>query len=214
MSLIVISAFSCSSRRASQERNHSPLPVWSQHFNGHKGSKQNASHVCVLLNRILFSSWFLPQRLRVRTTHLRKGIGENKSSGSTTLLVQGAIDETCRLWRASLGKNLECLLSHEVAHLLGLCLVFLGDVVPAGIGCVVLAVGGQATWDAHAGAIELPHNPLLLLSWGSYWRGKDEVSSPPKWNWLRCKSKAGITWGKSVFRKFSVKLLKSGSSGP
>ena len=74
-----------------------------------------------------------------------KRLCENKSSGSATLLVQGAIDETCRLRRASLGKNLECLLSHEVAHLLGLCLVFLRDVVPAGIGGVVLAVGGQAT---------------------------------------------------------------------
>ena len=143
----------------------------------------------VLMNHEFPELFFLPQRLWDAVSQLNsftKKSCENKSSCSATLLVQGAIDETCRLRRASLGKNLECLLSHEVAHLLGLCLVFLGDVVPAGIGGVVLAVGGQATWDAHAGAIELPHNPLLLLSWGSYWRGKDEVSSPPKWNWLRC----------------------------
>ena len=57
-----------------------------------------------------------------------KRLCENKGSCSATLLVQGAIDETCRLRRASLGKNLECLRSHEVAHLLGLCLVFLGEV--------------------------------------------------------------------------------------
>ena len=86
----------------------------------------------------------------------------------------------------SLGKDCECLLSHQVAHLLGLGLVLLWDVIEAGIGCVILAVSGQATRDAHAGAIELPHNPLLLLSCGSRWRGIDEVSSPPKWNWLLC----------------------------
>ena len=33
-------------------------------------------------------------------------------------------------------------------------------------------------------------------------------------NGSSAKSKEGITWGESFFKKFSVKLAKSGSSGP
>ena len=108
----------------------------------------------------------------------------------------------------SLGKDCECLLSHQVAHLLGLGLVLLWDVIKGGIGCVILAVSGQATRDAHAGAIELPHNPLLLLSWGSYWRGKDEVSSPPKWNWLLCQIQGRHHMGQVCLQEVFGQILE------
>ena len=98
-------------------------------------------HICHL-HLLAAKPFFRAQSDRLE--RVKVAICEMKKN-STTLLVHGAIDETCWLRRASLGKNLECLLSHEVAHLLGLCLVFLRDVVPAGVGGVVLAVGGQAT---------------------------------------------------------------------
>lgn len=68
----------------------------------------------------------------------------------------------------SLLQDCKCLLAHEIAHLLGLCLVLRRDVVIAGVGRVVLAVCGQATRDADAGAVELAHNPLLVFRLGSW----------------------------------------------
>ena len=41
----------------------------------------------------------------------------------------------------------------------GLRLVLLRDVIPAGIGRVILAVGRQASADAHATAVEFAHDP-------------------------------------------------------
>ena len=44
-----------------------------------------------------------------------------------------------------------------------LSLVLLWDVVPAGVGRVILAVGRQASTDPHAAAVELSNNPRV--SW-------------------------------------------------
>ena len=52
----------------------------------------------------------------------------------------------------------------------------------------------------------------LVLSFCSRWRGIDVVHQSGIGS--AAKSRAGITWGKSFCKKFSVKLLKSGSSGP
>mmetsp|Transcript_41752 Transcript_41752/g.85089 ORF Transcript_41752/g.85089 Transcript_41752/m.85089 type:complete len:249 (-) Transcript_41752:5-751(-) len=88
-----------------------------------------------------------------------------------------------------LGQNAQGLLPHKISISLGLCLVFLSDVIPAGSGGVVLAVGSQAAADPNAGAVELTNDPLLILRFSSRWRRIDEVSGPPQRQRLICQLK-------------------------
>ena len=155
-----------------------------------------------------FCASYLANAGNISQTGLWKHACWMKQKGIKSLLsaVLAVLERSCTT--VSLGKDCECLLSHQVAHLLGLGLVLLWDVIKGGIGCVILAVSGQATRDAHAGAIELPHNPLLLLSWGSYWRGKDEVSSPPKWNWLLCQVQGRHHMGQVCLQEVFGQILE------
>jgi len=60
-------------------------------------------------------------------------------------------------------KNLEADRAHDLA--IGHCrfLVLLGNVIPASVGRVLLAVRRQAFRDADAGAVKFADDPLLLL---------------------------------------------------
>merc|ERR1712087_283083 len=77
--------------------------------------------------------------------------------------------------RGGLSQDAERLLAHERADALDLDKVFLGDVCVAGVRRVILAVGGEALGDAHARAVELADDPLLVLGGGALGRGVDEV---------------------------------------
>mmetsp|Transcript_59265 Transcript_59265/g.183716 ORF Transcript_59265/g.183716 Transcript_59265/m.183716 type:complete len:558 (-) Transcript_59265:419-2092(-) len=72
------------------------------------------------------------------------------------------------------------LLTHDRAVFHSFREVLRGNVSVTGVGGVVLAVGGEALGDAHAGAVELAHDPLLLLCGRAYGRCEDEVRGPPE----------------------------------
>jgi len=105
----------------------------------------------------------------------------------------------------------EALLTHEVAHPLGLEKVLLGDVVVAGLWCVLLAVSWETFGNAHARAVELAHNPLLVLRRCARRGGVDEVSCPPKRNGFGLQSQVGHhlreVQGKVVLRERGKFLL-------
>merc|ERR1719197_85761 len=84
------------------------------------------------------------------------------------------------LWSCLLGQDVKGGLAHLVADKRDLRLVRRRDVVPARVGGVVLAVGGQALGDADARAVELADDPLLVLGVGADRRGVDEVAGPPQ----------------------------------
>mmetsp|Transcript_102000 Transcript_102000/g.266219 ORF Transcript_102000/g.266219 Transcript_102000/m.266219 type:complete len:380 (+) Transcript_102000:137-1276(+) len=91
--------------------------------------------------------------------------------------------------RLRTGQDALGLLSHDVAIDHRLVHVLLGDVLHGGLRGVLLAVRRQALRDAHARAIELANDPLLVLR-GCARRGRvDEVRSPPQRNRLFAKTK-------------------------
>mmetsp|Transcript_84386 Transcript_84386/g.217327 ORF Transcript_84386/g.217327 Transcript_84386/m.217327 type:complete len:295 (-) Transcript_84386:103-987(-) len=80
--------------------------------------------------------------------------------------------------------------AHNLSHLGGLRKVLCGNVREARVGGVILAEGCQALGDADAGAVELAHDPLLLLRRRALRGRKDEVRRPPKRDRLLRKAKA------------------------
>ena len=85
-----------------------------------------------------------------------------------------------------------CCLSFAVCRFVGLFVhglhVLSRDVGELGLGGVVLAVRREALGDAHAGAVELAHDPLLLLSRRALGRGENEVGGPPERDGLLCEA--------------------------
>jgi len=84
-----------------------------------------------------------------------KGSGRNsapKAINEAALLLKELLQES--MLSSLLGQNAQGLLPHKISISLGFCLVFLSDVIPAGSGGVVLAVGSQAAANPNAGAVE------------------------------------------------------------
>lgn len=73
---------------------------------------------------------------------------------SISQLASGNTSAKMKQWPAnwlscSLGEDLQSFLAHKIAHSLGLSLVLRRDIIPVGVGGVILAVGGQAARNAN-----------------------------------------------------------------